>query len=257
MQTFVEIESRKLKIRGMLHVPENINEKIPIVIILHGFCGNMMGPHFMFVKLSKLLEKMGIASIRCDFIGSGESDGNFIDMTMETELEDANNILNYVKNLSFVDNERIALLGLSMGGAISSMLAGRRKNDIMAQCLWAPAGNMDEVILSQSYIGDKYEEFREQGYFDVEGLLLGAGFVDNAKDIKIYEKAAEYDKKSLIIHGDKDTVVQLSASERYIEIFKEASQLKIIKGSNHTFDKKEWEEQVIENTVEFLTQELL
>jgi len=257
MQTFVEIESRNLSLRGMLHIPENISTKVPIVIIFHGFAGNKMGPHFIFVKLSKLLESMGIASLRCDFAGSGESDGDFMDMTMGTELEDANNILNYVKTLSFVDNEKIALLGLSMGGAIASMLAGKRKNDIRTLCLWAPAGNMSQVILSEHYIADKYQEFRKQGYFDVEGLLLGTGFVDNVKDIKIYEKAAGYDKKSLIIHGDKDNVVQLSASEKYIEIFGESSQLKIISGANHTFDKKEWEEQVIENTIEFLKQELL
>lgn len=257
MQTYVEVQSRGLNLRGMLHIPENINTKVPLVMIFHGFGGNKMGPHFIFVKLSKLLESMGIASIRFDFAGSGESDGNFIDMTIENEFEDANNILNYVKALDFVDNEKIAIIGLSMGGAIASMLAGERKSDIRTMCLWAPAGNMNEVILSENYIGDKYEEFRKQGYFDVEGLLLGTGFVDNIKDISIYEKAAKYDKKSLIIHGDRDSVVLLSASEKYIEILGESSRLKIINGANHTFDKKEWEEQVIENTIEFLKQELL
>lgn len=257
MQTFVEIQSSNLSLRGMLHIPKSTDTKVPIVIIFHGFGGNKMGPHFIFVKVSKILEDMGIASIRFDFAGSGESDGNFIDMTMENELKDANNILNYVKTLSFVDKERIAILGLSMGGAIASMLAGERKSDISTMCLWAPAGNMNETILSKHYIADKYDEFIKQGYFDTEGLLLGIGFMDNIKDIKIYEKAARYDKKSLIIHGDKDDVVLLSASEKYIEIYGESSQLKIISGANHTFDKKEWEEQVIEDTIEFLKQELL
>ena len=39
--------------------------------------------------------------------------------------------------------------------------------------------------------------------------------------------------------GDKDTVVPVSASEKYIEIYGESSKLKIISGANHTFDKKE------------------
>jgi len=256
MQKVVEIESGKLRLRGMLHIPENIKGKVPIVIIFHGFCGDKMGPHFIFVKLSRLLERVGIASIRFDFAGSSDSDGDFIDMTMGTELKDANNILNHVKNLDFVDNDKIGIVGLSMGGAIASMLAGDRKSDIKTMCLWAPAGNMDEIILDKHYIGANYEEFRQKGYFDVEGLLVGTGFVDNVKDIRIYEKAAEYDKKSLIIHGDKDEVVLLSTSQKYIDFWGESSQLKVISGANHTFDKREWEEQVIENTIEFIEKQL-
>ncbi|MBU3075156.1 alpha/beta hydrolase [Clostridium estertheticum] len=256
MQKVVEIDSENLRLRGMLHIPENINNKVPIVIIFHGFCGDKMGPHFIFVKLSRLLEKAGIACIRFDFAGSGESDGDFIDMTMDTELKDANNILNYVRTLNFVDNDKIGIVGLSMGGAIASMLAGERKSDIETLCLWAPAGNMGEIILDKHYIGANFEEFRQNGYFDVEGLLVGTKFMDNVKNIKIYEKASEYDKKSLIIHGDKDDVVSLSASQKYIDFWGDSSLLKVISGANHTFDKREWEEQVIDNTIEFIEKQL-
>lgn len=256
MQKAVEIRSRNLTLRGMLHIPENRNRNVPIVLIFHGFCGFKMGPHFIFVKLSRLLESMGIASIRVDFAGTGESDGDFIDMTMSTELQDANSILDYVKTLDFVDKDRIGILGLSMGGAIASILAGERKDEISTLCLWAPAGNMDEVILSKHYIGENYEKYKEEGYFDVEGLIVGQDFVEDAKNLKIYERAANYDKKSLIIHGDEDDVVLLSASERYIDIYGGLSKLKVVSGANHTFDKKEWEEEVINETIKFLKNEL-
>lgn len=60
----------------MLHVPGDANGKLPIVCIYHGFTGNKMEPHFIFIKLSRLLEKKGIASVRFDFGGSGEGDGD-------------------------------------------------------------------------------------------------------------------------------------------------------------------------------------
>ncbi|MPQ31721.1 alpha/beta hydrolase [Clostridium estertheticum] len=165
-------------------------------------------------------------------------------------------MLNYVRTLNFVDNDRIGIVGLSMGGAIASMLAGERKSDIETLCLWAPTGNMGEIILDKHYIGANFEKFRQNGYFDVEGLLVGTKFMDNVKNIKIYEKASEYDKKSLIIHGDKDDVVSLSASQKYIDFWGDSSLLKVISGANHTFDKREWEEQVIDNTIEFIEKQL-
>ncbi len=245
MQKSVEIKSGNLMLRGALHIPDGVNKKVPIVIIYHGFCGNKMGPHFMFVKLSRKLEKLGIASIRFDFSGSGESDGEFVDMTLRTEIEDANNILDYVKNLDFIDKERIGIMGFSMGGAIASIIAGDRKDEINTLCLWSPAGTMDKIILSNAYVGDKLEEFIQTGNFDVEGLLLGKKFIDDIKNIKIYDRAANYENKSIIIHGNKDEVVPLKASQKYMEIYRNNSKLEIIEGANHIYEKNSWELEVI------------
>lgn len=257
MHKAVEIKSKNLTLRGMLHIPQNLSKKIPIVVIFHGFCGNKMGPHFMFVKLSRELERLGIASLRFDFAGTGESDGDFIDMTLTKELEDANNILDYVKSLDFIDNDKIGVFGFSMGGAISSILSGDRKDDVSTLCLLAPAGNMHEVILSDYYIGKSYKDFIRDGYFDVEGLLVGREFVEDVRNLRIYERAKAYDKQVLIIHGDKDEVVALSASEKYIDIYGETSELKIIQGANHTFDKKEWEDEVIESVAGYFSEEFI
>lgn len=254
MQRAVEIKSRNLTLRGMLHVPENIKGKIPVVCIFHGFTGNKMEPHFIFVKLSRLLEKKGIASVRFDFGGSGESDGDFIDMTLSKELEDAKNILSYVKSLEFADLERIGVLGLSMGGAVASMLAGDCKDDIKSLCLWAPAGNMGEIIVSQR-AKEEIDKIREIGFFDAGGLLVGKDFIDDVLNLDIYAKASAFDKNVLILHGDKDMTVPLNSSERYLDIYGTKSVLHIIEGADHTFNKKEWEDEVLEYSIEFFAGE--
>ena len=38
MQKYVEIKRDGLTLRGMLHVPDNVSSKVPMVILLHGFC---------------------------------------------------------------------------------------------------------------------------------------------------------------------------------------------------------------------------
>lgn len=250
MQKSVEIKSNGLTLRGMLHIPENKSVNIPMVCIFHGFTGDKMEPHFIFVKLSRMLEAKGIASVRFDFGGSGESDGEFIDMTLSKELEDANNILNYVKSLEFVDKSRIGVIGLSMGGAIASMLAAERNDDVSSLCLWAPAGVMREIMI-QGQTPEQIKEMSETGSSDVGGLVLGKGFIDDIGNKDIYASSMGYDKNVLLIHGNADPTVPIVASYKYLEIYGEKAKLHVVNGADHTFNKKSWEKEVLNCTVDF------
>jgi uncharacterized protein len=261
MQKAVEVESRGLVLRGMLHKPGNINKKLPMVCIYHGFGGNKTESHFIFVKLSRLLEKEGIASIRFDFGGSGESDGNFIDMTISKELEDAKAILTYAKNLDFVKPDSIGVVGFSLGGTISSMLAGDCIDDIKALCLWAPGGSIDWIVNKISY--DLIKKARKIGFIDKNeietgtgGLALGIGFVKEFSMLDVYDRSSKYSKNVLIIHGGKDEVVLLGSSERYLNIYDKNARLHIIKEANHTFSRLDWEKEVLDNTIIFFKNEL-
>jgi alpha/beta superfamily hydrolase len=256
MQKAVEIQSNGLTLRGMLHIPEGITEKIPMVCIFHGFTGSKMEPHFIFVKLSRMLESKGIASVRFDFSGSGESDGDFINMTISKELEDAKAILNYAKSLDFVDTNKIGAVGLSMGGAVASMLAGDCSDDIQTLCLWAPAGNMGELV-TYGRTEDDLKEMRKVGFWDAGGLLVGTEFLDDVLSLNIFDKASTYNKNVLLLHGSLDRTVPSSTSERYLEIYGEKSVLHIVEGADHTFNRKAWEDEVLDYTLGFLEGELI
>ncbi len=255
MQKNIEIKNGRLTLRGVLHTPDNIDGKVPVVVIFHGFQGHKAGPHFIFVELSRLLEQKGIASVRFDFRGSGESDGYFSEMTMSGELEDAKTILDYVKTLGFVDSIRIGVLGLSMGGAVASILAGDRKDDIRSLCLWAPAGNMNDVILNY-YIGEKLPQLLKDGYTDIEGYILGKAFIEDSAVLDIYGRASQYDKNVLILHGDNDEVVVPETSLKYVKYYGSKVQFHTVNSANHTFDKREWTDEVNMETIRFFEREL-
>ncbi len=256
MQKAVEMESRSLTLRGMLHIPDGISGKMPMVMIFHGFTGNKMEPHFIFVKLSRLLEKKGIASVRFDFGGSGESDGDFIDMTLSKELEDGKSILKFVKTLDFVDREGISLVGLSMGGVVASMLAGDCKEDIQALCLWAPAGNMKDIPPREKSDAEMQEAHRT-GFIDVGGLALGMDFIKDLNSLDLFKSAVLYDKKVLLLHGDKDQTVPLGTSRRYQEIYGNRVEFHIIDGGDHTFNQLGQENEVLQLTTGFLEAQLM
>ena len=126
MQKYYEIPTSKGIMRGFIHIPNA--PKYPICIIFHGFTGCNTGTKFSYTTLSRMLEKHSVASIRMDFLGSGESDLSFKDMTFQDELTCAKMILDEVKALDAVTD--IYLLGHSMGGAIASELAKLYPQDI-------------------------------------------------------------------------------------------------------------------------------
>jgi dipeptidyl aminopeptidase/acylaminoacyl peptidase len=255
VQRSVEIKNRGLALRGMLHTPEKVQGKIPIVCMFHGFTGDKLGSHFMFVRLSRLLANKGIATLRFDFMGSGESDGDFVDMTLSKELDDAKVILSYAKSLDFVDTERIGILGFSMGGAVASMLAGDCKDDIKTLCLWAPAGNMSEIAIAGKS-KDDIERVRKIGCYDLDGYLVGINFIDDVLNLDIFDKSHSYDKNVLLIHGTKDTSVPFSTSEKYLGIYETRGVLHSINGANHSFNSRAFENEVLDYTIGFLEGEL-
>lgn len=250
-------QSTHLVLRGMLHKPDKITGKIPIVILLHGFTGSKTGSSFIFVELCRLLEKNEIASVRFDFAGSGESDGDFRDMTLSSQVTDASHILDYVKSLDFIDQDQIVILGMSLGGVIASLLAGQRKDEIHALCLWCPAGIITQHLKEGRLQDIDISNLDEMEYIDVRGLKLSPKFVSDALQWDIYRMASAYNNKVLLVHGDQDELVPIQASEKFLEAYEQRAELKIIHGAGHTFESVDWRRQLIEHTLTFFNNQFV
>jgi Dipeptidyl aminopeptidases/acylaminoacyl-peptidases len=251
MQKAVEIVNRGLTLRGMLHIPEGDSGKVPGVVIFHGFTGQKMEPHFIFVKLSRALEKAGIASARFDFGCSGESDGDFKDMTPETEISDAKAILDYLYELDFIDKSRVGIVGLSMGGYVGGITAGDNMDMVKTLCMWAPAGNIKHIIKnnldSRIPVGG--------GLVDIGGLVLNEEAYRVAGSIDHIGRTRAFTKTTCIIRGTNDISVP---QEFVLEYRDNMSNVEYhsIEGADHTFSRGAWEQEVIGITTEFLQRTL-
>ena len=126
-------------IRGKLYLPDK-EKKQPIVIFSHGLS---LDYTLMIPYAEKLYEK-DIASFAFDFRGGGydcHSDGKISDMTIHTEMEDLNFVIDSLKKEDFVDEEKVYLAGHSQAGLVSSLVAPTR-NDIKSLFLFAlPSAN--------------------------------------------------------------------------------------------------------------------
>ena len=210
------------RLKAIIQKPElQPGEKCPMVVFCHGFSGRKEGP--LFELVADTLQAHGIASIRFDFNGHGESEGEFVDMTVPNEIEDAKKVVEYVSSLSYVSD--LAIVGHSQGGVVASMLAGQLSEELgkpafKAVALMAPAAVLRDDAIRGNTMGKQYDPFNPGEYVELwGGLKLGADYIRTAFSLPIYETAAKYQGSALIIHGNADRVVPYTYGERFHQIW--------------------------------------
>lgn len=241
------------KLAVVVQIPDGLTEgeKCPVVILMHGFMGNKDG---MLEKLtSDNLAQNGIATVKFDFNGHGESEGEFSGMTVPNEIEDAKLVYEYVKSLPFAGD--IALTGHSQGGVVASMTAGDLGADaVKCVVLLAPAAVLRDDAIRGSTMGARYNPLDPPELIPLFGdLKLGGEYVRTAFSLPIYETARKYTGPACIIHGTGDQVVPYTYGERYHYIWP-GSELHILHAADHGFSRNMQE--VVDHIVNFLVKNL-
>ncbi|KEO82276.1 alpha/beta hydrolase [Tumebacillus flagellatus] len=253
MQRAIELAFDGKTLRGMEHVPENAaGGRVPAVILYHGFTANKLQNHRMFWKLSRELEQLGAAAFRYDFLGSGESDGHFEEMTVSGEIAEAHAILDAVRQDPRIDENRIVLLGISMGGLVASVVAGDRPQEVRDLILLCPAGNMYDIVKP---VVDLHLSDPNLQVIDYGGNLIGRAFGEDVRSLNVYDRAKTYTGGVLLVHGTADQTVPFVVSERYRDLcYGERAVLHAIEGADHTFNSHLWERDVIQTVLHRVAQ---
>jgi alpha/beta superfamily hydrolase len=112
---------------GVLHVPDDLKpeQKAPAIAMFHGFTGHKSETHRLFVRIARALCSAGFVVLRFDFRGSGDSDGDFEEMTVAGEVSDAEQAITFLSELPGVDEKTVGVIGLSMGGRVAAVLASK------------------------------------------------------------------------------------------------------------------------------------
>ena len=88
METPLFFKNINYKLFGVLHQPEHGELTKPSlgIVFCHPFAEEKLIVHRVMVNLARRLTKEGIYCLRFDYMGHGDSDGNFEDSTIETRL---------------------------------------------------------------------------------------------------------------------------------------------------------------------------
>lgn len=237
----LRIDGSKGKLFTIVQKPKmKRNEKLPVVIICHGFGSDCRRP--LLMAIANDVVEQGMIAIRFDFNGCGESDGEFKDMTVLNEIDDLKCVINWASKQSFTKD--ISLVGHSQGGVVVSMTSGELGAEkIKCEVLLAAAAVLRDDAIRGITRGANFNPYDlKEDYVELpaqaghDSLKLGREYIKTAINLPIYETAKNYTGPTLIIHGLQDQIVPYTYSERYHDAIKN-SELKLIGGENHVFSE--------------------
>ena len=150
-------------------------------------------------------------------------------MSIFTEQSNLEAVLNTIKQLEFVDSNNIFLMGTSQGGLVSAMVATKRQEEIRGAILLYPAFNIPDDARETYESADNVPE-----KVNFMGMTIGKSYYQDLFDYDIYEVIKDYEKDVLILHGDLDSIVYISYSERATKIYVN-NEYRVIRGAGHGF----------------------
>ena len=259
----VTIDTALGPVIGTLETPAG--DPAPVVLLFHGFSGVRdelpvaNTEEGVFSRTARLLAEQGIASLRIDFRGSGESPGAFADTTFEGQVADGLAALDWLEANPAVDGQRLAVIGWSQGGLVATAVAGRSdKPDALV--LWAAVANPEESF--GGIVGpDTITKGLEAGDAALPITLpwgavveLKRGFFEGVTTFDPPAELASYAGPLFIAHGTKDTTVLPAAVDTFLAAH-EGEESKWIAEMDHVFNVftgPETLDQMVGETVAFL-----
>lgn len=226
----ITADGTKHKVVGILYQPQGTKQDCPVVIVAHGFGAN----YTYYTDLCEALAKRGIAAVAIEFYGGSKkslSGGDMEEMTVFTEQQDLEAMMDTVKTLDGIDSEVIYLIGHSQGGFVCTLAAADRPDEVGGMYLIAPAYHIPDAMRETF---SSYEEIKS---FSQSGNTVGKNYAQAVYDYDIYETMKKYAGKVHIYHGTKDEDVAMEYSERAVETFENATLTKVDGMSHNFFDE--------------------
>ena len=213
----------------------------PAVLLLHGTASNKDEVGGLFVELAARLRTVGIASLRIDFAGNGDSDIDHRRFTLESAVRDSRKALDVLREYPGIDANSLAVLGFSQGALIAqrTVLAAPR---VAALVTWSGVA-ADGIGNFQRYFDAHYAIAQEQGYASVEfgwlpePLNFDLQWFEQMKAQTTFSDMKGFEKPILAIAGNADaSVPHQSSLELVAQSTHRGSRAVVLAQANHIFN---------------------
>lgn len=177
--------------------------------------------------LADELEKRGVACLRFDFAGCGESEGRLFDMTYTREMEDVDAAIEFLAARGVL---ALGLFGSSMGGAVALLAAARDERVVAIVTLAAVA---HPELLAERHL-EEVASWDARGYIETLEGPIGRGLYDDAKGHDVIAAVRVLRAPLLVLHGEEDEVVPVDDAHDIATAARNVC-LEVVSGADHRF----------------------
>jgi dienelactone hydrolase len=265
------VESRGVQVPMTWTYPKgDAEQKFPLVVMAHGHGGSRKESG-SFDRVANDLAARGVATIRMDFPGCGDSTESFANNNLSNMLADILASRDYAVSQPQIDADRVGLFGWSMGGRLVLMLSDRN-DEFNAVATWAPAvtagaGSMVEFLGGPDAYAASKAIANSDGYAPFttrwgQEQRLGPGFFTDMEESKPLEQLRQFTGSLFVLYGDQDDVVLPEVAESAVTAAANSVEVSryIVRGADHGLgvfsDEPHYTDQAVSKTVDFLADRL-
>ena len=207
------------------------------VILCHGFLSNKDSRTNL--RVTELLVAQGISTVRFDWFGMGESEGEFGQITVSTCCNQLKRAISLMRERGY---HELGLIGSSFGGLLAILVA-QHHPDLQAVGLKCPVPDFPEML--EHEFGPKgIDEWKRTNYIpDVTGgtapIALDFAFYESCRAFNAYEAARAIKSPVLIVHGEQDELVPFHQIERLETALPGDVKLVLLPEADHQFGRPE------------------
>lgn len=222
-----------VRLNAKLELPDNEEEKSPLMIISHGFTGNMEERHIRAV--SETVLALGFASLRVELYGHGNSGGSFHDHDIRKWVSELVQIIDRAARLDFVSE--IWLCGHSQGGLAVMLAAAERKELVKGLIPLSPAWMIPEGARRGNLLGMVFDPARIPEEIPLGGgVSLSGNYLRVAAQTDAEAAMRAYPGPVLIIHGTADETVPYPFAEQAAALYQSCTLIPV-EDDTHCFDR--------------------